>query len=206
MNKESIQKDVMRNVNFLMNNNEKIQNRIALTNFKGTDVVKCKIFKSNEVQDIDKESVPLVHINTLAQMLYIAFYEKTQMKDNPIPLLFIFEPKLVEGAEMAGAYALDLQNDSFLLLKHINVEKLKEAVGENKPLLAIGYVLDDMSIQHLGNETLSKQIIEESENLALALDKVLDLHGELQGLLETTFQLKDLEIPLLFLQWIKEKV
>ena len=43
---------------------------------------------------------------------------------------------------MAGAYALDLLNDSFLLLKHINVEKLKKAVGENKPLLAIGYVLD----------------------------------------------------------------
>lgn len=199
--KETLYETIVGNMKYYVNEIGRIQQNIHRTNFKGNDVLNCTIYKFNHLTQKDSQTNFIIHINTLAQIFYESFSSKQVDQLSSIPILFLFEKSVVEGVKLPGAYILDITNDSFLLLKDVDIEKLKITLGVTKPVIAVGYVLNEEL-----KETYSpERILEESRDLSNSLIEMLDLHGDLSSYVETSFALEDLDIPLLLIQWIEKK-
>lgn len=145
---------------------------------------------------------PLIHINTLAQILYEAFHNQTFTA--LVPILFVFQPNIVTGISTSGAYSIDFYNDYFVHLKDINIQELKARIGEQKGQVAIGYMINqNESIQH-SKEFMYQRLKEQTTECILALQKKLHIHGELEEQIQLSFDFKKIMMPLIVLQWIKQ--
>ncbi|SFH97255.1 MULTISPECIES: hypothetical protein [unclassified Bacillus (in: firmicutes)] len=147
---------------------------------------------------------PFIHINTLAQILYEAFYDQTFT--TLVPILFVFQPNIVTGISTPGAYSIDFYHDYFVHLKDINIQELQARIGEQKGLVAIEYMINqNESIQH-SKEFMYQRLKEQTTECMLALQKKLYLHGELEEQIQLSFDFKKIRMPLIVLQWIKQTV
>ncbi|MDP7978545.1 hypothetical protein [Bacillus multifaciens] len=145
---------------------------------------------------------PLIHINTLAQILYEAFHNQTFTA--LVPILFVFEPNVVTGISTPGTYSIDFYHDYFVHLKDINIQELKARIGEQKGPVAIGYMINqNESIQH-SKEFMYQRLKEQTTECMLALQKKLHIHGELEEQIQLSFDFKKIMLPLIVLQWIKQ--
>ncbi|ENQ3077059.1 hypothetical protein ACEOWG_000200 [Bacillus cereus] len=145
---------------------------------------------------------PLIHMNTLAQILYEAFHN--QIFTALVPILFVFESNNVTGISTPGAYSIDFYNDYFVHLKDINIQELKAGIGEQKGPVAIGYMINqNESIQH-SKEFMYQKLKEQTIECMVALQKKLHIHGELEEQVQLSFDFKKIMMPLITLQWIKQ--
>ncbi|MGE7875189.1 hypothetical protein [Bacillus paramycoides] len=152
-----------------------------------------------EIISLDK---PLIHINTLAQILYEAFHNQTFKA--LVPILVVLQANVVTGISTPGAYSIDLYNDYFVHLKEINIQELKAEIGEQKGPLAIGYTINqNESIQH-SKEFMYQRLKEQTTECMLVLQKKLHVHGELEEEIQLLFNFKKISIPLIVLQWMKQ--
>ncbi|ENQ3077258.1 hypothetical protein ACEOWG_000406 [Bacillus cereus] len=145
---------------------------------------------------------PLIHINTLTQILYEAFHNQTFTA--LVPILFVFEPNVVTGISTPGTYSIDFYHDYFVHLRDINIQELKARIGEQKGPVAIGYMINqNESIQH-SKEFMYQRLKEQTTECMLALQKKLHIHGELEEQIQLSFDFKKIMLPLIVLQWIKQ--
>ncbi|HDX9588344.1 TPA: hypothetical protein ROX98_001289 [Bacillus pseudomycoides] len=145
---------------------------------------------------------PLIHMNTLAQILYEAFHNQTFTA--LVPILFVFEPNVVTGISTPGTYSIDFYHDYFVHLKDINIQELKARIGEQKGPVAIGYMINqNESIQH-SKEFMYQRLKEQTTECMVALQKKLHIHGELEEQIQLSFDFKKIMLPLIVLQWIKQ--
>jgi len=199
--KESLYENIVGNMKYYVNERSRIQQNIHRTSLKGNEVLNCTIYKFDHLTQKDSRTKSIIHINTLAQIFYESFSGKQVDQLSSIPILFLFEKSVVEGVKLPGAYILDLTNDSFLLLKDVDIEKLKLTLRVTKPVIAVGYVLNE----ELEETNFPERILEESRELSNSLIEMLDLHGDLSSYVETSFALEDMDFPLLLIQWIEKK-
>ncbi|MGE1217258.1 hypothetical protein [Bacillus toyonensis] len=198
--------DMINNIDYHLDLGGK--NNQRLKNFSNEqDVLPYHVYKQQlNKQASQKESIslaqPFIHINTLAQILYEAFHN--QIFTALAPILFVFQPNIVTGISTPGAYAIDFYNDYFVHLKDINVQVFKAGIGEEKGPIAIGYMINQSeSIQH-SKEFMYPKLQDQTTECMLALQKQLQIHGELEEQIQLSFDFKKIMMPLIVLQWIKQ--
>ncbi|PEP55279.1 hypothetical protein [Bacillus pseudomycoides] len=198
--------DMINNINYHLDLGR--QNNHHLKTFSNEqDVLPYHVYKHPlNKQASQKESIslaqPFIHINTLAQILYEAFYNQTFTALAPI--LFVFQPNIVTGISIPGAYSIDFYNDYFVHLKDINIQEFKAGIGGKKGPIAIGYMINQSeSIQH-SKEFMYQKLQDQTTECMLALQKQLHIHGELEEQIQLSFDFKKIRIPLIVLQWIKQ--
>ncbi|ENQ3105642.1 hypothetical protein ACEOWJ_001625 [Bacillus cereus] len=165
-------------------------------------VYKHSLNKQAPQKEMSSLVKPLIHMNTLAQILYEAFHNQTFTA--LVPILFVFQPSIVTGISTPGAYSIDFCNDYFVHLKDINIQELKAKIGEQKGPVAIGYMINQSgNIQH-SKEFMYQKLKEQATECMLALQKKLHIHGELEERIQLSFDFKKIMMPLIVLQWIKQ--
>ncbi len=165
-------------------------------------VYKHPLNKQASQKEIVSLVKPLIHMNTLAQILYESFHNQTFTA--LVPILLVFQPNIVTGISTSGAYSIDFYNDYFVHLKDINIQELRAKIGKQKGPIAIGYMINqNESIQH-SKEFMYQRLKEQTTECMLALQKNLHIHGELEEQVQLSFDFKKIVMPLIVLQWIKQ--
>ncbi|MFJ7941151.1 hypothetical protein ACIQYG_22055 [Peribacillus sp. NPDC096622] len=147
--------------------------------------------------------VPIVHLNTLAQMLYEAFKENESLDSFLAPVVIVLKKNVVEGIKNEGIYLFNLKNEAFVPIKNIDLSGTMPLLKKSQYNLAVGYVLTLEAIEKYDYKTLNVMFKKESEAMMIKLKKILELHGELECIVETSLDSSD--FPSSYIQWIKGK-
>ncbi|WP_424237456.1 hypothetical protein [Bhargavaea ginsengi] len=162
-------------------------------------LIPFRIFRSDQASAAHDSEIPLLHVNTLAQMLYEAF----RLKDPAhalTPGVILFREGVVEGLPGPGVYIPDFRQDAFRLTDRIDVRRIRHQLGPSglKAPLAVGYFQNG---SHPEEETV--RLRGKSADLARGLSAVLSLHGNLTDYLDAAGP-EHPDLPLLSIQWIAE--
>lgn len=163
-------------------------------------LVPFRIFRSDRSPAAQDSNEPMLHVNTLAQMLYEAFHRKEEAVRELIPGVILFREGVVEGLPGPGVYVPDFRQDAFRLTDRMDVRSIRHQLGATglKTPLAVGYFLKGAD---RGEET--PRLRRMSLELAHGLSSVLSLHGNLTDYPETAGP-DHPDLPLLSIQWIAE--
>lgn len=132
------------------------------------------IYKDGADTLIDRKE-PIIHINTLAQMMYRAYSQESLIPDT---LLLVLDKYAIEGVGEAGLFEIDFQNNYLKKVEDLQGD-LKEDLGEFRLGIVYKNSLSD------GIESLRKTIL---------------LHGDLKDVLQN----KKINSKELTIQWITE--
>ncbi|KZE37485.1 hypothetical protein AV656_13050 [Bhargavaea cecembensis] len=163
-------------------------------------LVPFRIFRSDRTPAAHESNEPMLHVNTLAQMLYEAFRRKEEAARELTPGVILFREGVVEGLPGPGVYVPDFRKDAFRLTDRIDIRQIRHQLGPSglKTPLAVGYFQNGI---HPDQET--DRLRGMSLELAHGLSSVLSLHGNLTDYPETAGP-DHPDLPLLSIQWIAE--
>ncbi|MBG9691490.1 MULTISPECIES: hypothetical protein [Lysinibacillus] len=162
--------------------------------------IKFRIFKEtepfSEINSFEEVDVPIIHINTLAQIMYEALkgydYESLPI----IPTIIILSGNTVWGISDEGIYLIDFYKEILFPIKYIE-EDWNAIKKESKSTLAIGY----LERKNVIKTQKFKEVVEE---ISLKMRQVIELHGELSDII--TEKKVGLNIlPISSIQWIRKK-
>lgn len=163
-------------------------------------LIPFRIFRSDQASATHDSEEPMLHVNTLAQILYEAFRRKEVEFCELTPGVILFRESVVEGLPGPGVYVPDFRHDAFRLTDRIDVRRIRHQRGPSglKAPLAIGYFQNG---SHPEEETA--RLRRKSVDLAHGLSAVLSLHGSLTDYLDAAGP-DHPDLPLLSIQWIAE--
>ncbi|MGM9922283.1 MAG: hypothetical protein ACI33O_13600 [Bhargavaea sp.] len=163
-------------------------------------LIPFRIFRSDHTPDPHESFQPMLHMNTLAQMLYEAFSRKEGESRGLLTGVILFREGVVEGLPGPGVYVPDFRQDAFRLTDRIDVRRIRHHLGPTglKTPLAVGYFLKGTY-----PEEETGRLRKMSMDLAHGLSSVLSLHGNLTDYPETAGP-DHPDLPLLSIQWIAE--
>jgi hypothetical protein len=155
------------------------------------EIIHFQIFKdtfsfTEEPMGTQFEKNPLVHLNTLAQMVY-EVVEKVD-SHNLQPTVISLKGNIVEGVGRPGVYGFDFINETLIPIESLGVEEWNTLKEQAKSSLAVSFGLN----------------IKESEGVKNEMKRILELHGDLEDIVAES-PVGIAKLPLAYLHWIKGK-
>ncbi|MET3574187.1 hypothetical protein ACFFIY_11965 [Bhargavaea ullalensis] len=165
----------------------------------GGATVPFRIFrKDGNVRDLPSAE-PMIHLNTLAQMLYEAFHHRMPVGTELEPIVVLFGSRPVDGLPGPGVYLADFNNELFRLVDPDDPLTLlgESGLSEPKSPMAIAY-------RKTGNtDEAAGDLPEKGRALARSFSSILELHGNLSDSVQLARELSGQ--PLILMQWITER-
>ncbi|MGE7635982.1 hypothetical protein ACQKMZ_28130 [Bacillus paramycoides] len=136
------------------------------------------IYKEREKDRLAKEKKPpLIHINTLAQILYESFHDLDKKNSLIRPVIVISDISTVTGVKDSGTYFINLEHDELVKISdYADIPTIKDKVS---PRLAIGYMLVLEELKNLGKDTFTSQLVKDLQFMVQSIQHMLAIHGEL---------------------------
>lgn len=150
--------------------------------------ISCSIQKHSPGGQIDcNPSLPVVHKNTLGQILYESFIDQRFNLDSPVlPVILILSKNTVDGINIPGFYLFSPEDSLYTLVGGINenhniwsvIEGIRHQNGIHSNL-AIGY---SINIPRLKTDNNYNPLRNTINNLTSKVSHMLEIHGELKDL------------------------
>jgi hypothetical protein len=171
--------------------------------------VVCNILKEKSIViSTQSNQCPIVHKNTLGQILYECFLDEKDFE--VLPLLFVLSSDVVEGIDTPGIYYLDIEKNCYSCLMDIEKKELNSlfAIGTD---LAIGYAAKKKYVKLKDTLEGTLETIQQQIN---SIDSMLFIHGGLtsysvnhlhaEGMLMFE-DAQETQYVLLFTQWMLQQ-
>ncbi|AST93579.1 hypothetical protein BC6307_21065 [Sutcliffiella cohnii] len=166
--------------------------------------INFQLFKKNQLskkkETANKENLPIIHLNTLAQIIYEALKEYDSEDIPIIPTIIVIRENTVSGINNKGIYLIDFIKEILIPLNNIVEDDWNALKKESLSSLAIGYLIREED----NKQFKMNKIKDNAQEMILKMSKFIDLHGELKDIVIEK-QLGDYKLPISFFQWISNK-
>lgn len=180
--------------------------------------VPCRLIKPSDPPDIRGADMwPIMHKNTLGQILYETFPSTTLHSNHLIsPIVVILSDTAVQGLDAPGLYVLDSHLNQYTSIREFvqgddissRFRKIKQSNDINSNL-AIGH---SINLHKLITNKNYDMFVNEIDNLTIQIKQMLKIHGSIEDKSIDTLNLKEpskvltyngfLIYPMYRLQWL----
>ncbi|OOL09748.1 hypothetical protein BHL37_23450 [Bacillus cereus] len=178
------EKELLEVINLIRDSLETLDfNQLQIFQDQQTKKYPYKAYKEQERKGLNEGSIsPVIHINTLAQILYESF-RKLDKKNSLIkPIILINDSSAVTGVQKSGAYFINLEQDELIKIDD-NVKNMHNK-DDLFTRLAIGYTFFLEKFKKTNKDAFTNQIIQELTFMIHQIQNMLVIHGELTDVIK----------------------